>query len=489
MVRMTTVHRAGSALICRSRIRPAGAPLIVLAIVSVLSLGARAYQLGAPCQSPCRTPAAHALIFVENYYIDAAQVIAGIHPPRVLPGGAYPEYHTAPLGSDPNAEHPQGAKLVIAAAIELLGNGPLAWRIGSLLFGSLAILGLYAMVRAAGGRPWLAVGAAALMAADNLMIVSGRIAFLDIYALAPMLWAVALYLRGGVLGTVGAAVLLAVADCMKEDSVYALLVLGLLELLRVLAHHRAADSAHPLPAAWAWRPALTRLATVALGSAALFIVGLWVMGLIAPPFSGDSARPHLITGGPFDHLAYIIHFAAHFTSPGTLTFDASYPWQWLLDLGSITYLRVTPSAGQCFVCNATSLSGVGPHAFHPVSAFIAIISPPIIALAIPALIVCGARELRRRGRAQPLADIELDLLALAWSIGTWAPFALQRALDSRISYFYYMVVVMPGIYIAVASLASLLWRRRSTWLRGLVTVWGLTVLAAAVVMFPFAAIF
>jgi hypothetical protein len=33
---MTTVHRAGSALICRSRIRPAGAPLIVLAIVSVL---------------------------------------------------------------------------------------------------------------------------------------------------------------------------------------------------------------------------------------------------------------------------------------------------------------------------------------------------------------------------------------------------------------------------------------------------------------------
>jgi len=51
-----------------------------------------------------------------------------------------------------------------------------------------------------------------------------------------------------------------------------------------------------------------------------------------------------------------------------------------------------------------------------------------------------------------------------------------------------MVSVMPGIYVAVTYLASLLWRRRSTWLRGLVVVWGLTVLGAAVVMFPIVAI-
>jgi hypothetical protein len=98
------------------------------------------------------------------------------------------------------------------------------------------------------------------------------------------------------------------------------------------------------------------------------------------------------------------------------------------------------------------------------------------------------RSLRRRPPSQSPADVGLAVLAVAWFIGTWVPFELQSALDNRISYLYYMIVVMPGIYLAVTFLASLLWRRRSTWLRGLVTVWGLTVLAAAVVMFPFVAI-
>jgi hypothetical protein len=105
-----------------------------------------------------------------------------------------------------------------------------------------------------------------------------------------------------------AAVLLAVATCRKEVSVYALLVLGLLEAFRVLL--RARDPG--LPEAWAWRPAIKRLATAALGSAALFIAGLWAMGLIATPYAAppgstppplDSQRLH-ITGGPFAHLAH-----------------------------------------------------------------------------------------------------------------------------------------------------------------------------------------
>ena len=113
---MTTV-----ALHRRPRIRlPDRAPLIALALVSVLSLGARAYKLDEPCQSPCTTASEHTLIFDEAYYVNAARVIAGIRPP------AGSHYDQSPLGSDPNAEHPQGAKLVIAAAIELFGDGPFA---------------------------------------------------------------------------------------------------------------------------------------------------------------------------------------------------------------------------------------------------------------------------------------------------------------------------------------------------------------------------
>ena len=41
--------------------------------------------------------------------------------------------------------------MVVAGAIELFGDGPLAWRLPSILLGSLAILGMFALVRAAGG--------------------------------------------------------------------------------------------------------------------------------------------------------------------------------------------------------------------------------------------------------------------------------------------------------------------------------------------------
>jgi hypothetical protein len=80
------------------------------------------------------------------------------------------------------------------------------------------------------------------------------------------------------------------------------------------------------------------------------------------------------------------------------------------------------------------------------------------------------------------------VLAAAWFIGTWLPFELLNLLDNRTSYIYYMIIVMPGIYVAVAYLASLLWRQRSTWLRSAVALWGLTTLVV-VVMFPFVAIF
>ena len=173
----------------------------------------------------------------------------------------------------------------------------MAWRIGSLIFGSLAILGMYALVRAAGGDRWPAVGAAALMACDNLLLIHGRIATLDIYALAPMIWGVALYLRGR---WIGAAVVLALADCMKEIAPYALVVLALVELVRALI---AARIAAP-PEQWHWWPALVRWAACSLLSIGLFIAGLGLMGLIAHPYADAEGR--FITGGPIDALRHII---------------------------------------------------------------------------------------------------------------------------------------------------------------------------------------
>jgi hypothetical protein len=456
-------------------------PLVALALVSVLSLAARGLLLGQPCQSPCTTADQHTLIFDEAYYVNAARVIAGIRP------SAGSHYDHSPLGTDPNAEHPQGAKLIMAAAIEIFGDGPFAWRIGSLIFGSLAILGMFALVRAAGAGRWLALGAAALMACDNLLLVHGRIGTLDIYGVAAMIWGVAFYLRGW---WVAAGVTLAVAECFKEVSVYALLVLGLVELCRVLVALRDPDP----PPGWHWRPALLRLVATAFVSVGVFIGLLGLMGLIAKPYADAEAR--LITGGPFDHLWHMITYGANLTSPGGPQGIASYPWQWLLDLKPITYLRINPS-----------LPGQGLYGIHPVSAFLGIISPPILALAIPG-VVFGVYRFARRRRVVPpepagtedstgaasgpvssrsLGDIQMAILGPAWFIGTWLPYELQSAFDSRTSYLYYMVVVMPGIYVAVTYLVWHAWRL--VWLRGLIVLWGVSVVVGVVLMYPFVAAF
>ncbi|MFZ0043756.1 MAG: phospholipid carrier-dependent glycosyltransferase [Solirubrobacteraceae bacterium] len=478
MVTRTSPPRPASGLsaLIKRLLASSRAPVLGLVIVSILSLGARSLLLDEPCQSPCTHAGQHTLIFDEAYYVNAARVIAGLRPPA----GAH--YADAPLGTDPNAEHPQGAKLVMAAAIDLFGDGPFAWRIGSLLFGSVAILWMWGLVRAAGGGPWTALCAATLMAADNLLLVHGRIGTLDIYVIAAMICGVALYVRGQPLV---AGLALAIAYCFKEVGPYALVVLALLEIGRVVIARRDRAS----PPEWGWRPAGRRLFLTAFTSIGVFLGLLGIMDEIAPPYADSEAK--LITGGPFDHVWHMITYAAGLTSPHGPQGIASYPWQWLLDLKPITYLRINPS-----------LPGDGLFAIHPVSAFFGMMSPAIMAVGIPGLLFCGYRILRGRPRAAPAspamsgvtgprsyANVQLALLAVAWFLGTWLPFEFQSAVDSRTSYIYYMVIVMPGIYLAASYTVSAGWRTRRAWLRGLILVWGLSVLVAVVLMYPFVAAF
>ncbi len=442
------------------------APLVLLAVVSVLSLAARGALLEQPCQSPCTKASQHTLIFDEAYYVNAARVIAGIRPPS----GSH--YADAPLGTDPNAEHPQLAKLIMAGAIDLFGDGPFAWRIGSLIFGSLAILGMYALVRAAGGGRWLALGAATLMAADNLLLVHGRIGTLDIYAVAGMIWGVAFYLRGWPLR---AGLVLAVAAAFKLVAPYAVLVLALIELGRVITAWRARGQ----PPQWRLKPALKRLLLCTFTGVGVFFGLLGIMGQIATPYADADAK--LITGGPFAHMAHMISYAAGLVSPHGPQGIASYPWQWMLDLKPIIYLQINPS-----------LPGNGLYAIHPVSRFLGMMSPPIMVLAIPALLFCAYRIIRPGGADEPS---QVPIVGLAWFLGTWLPFALLSVVDERTSYIYYMVIVMPGVYVAVvymlwrAWLASRGWQRRRTVATAAIGLWWLTVLAAAAVMYPFTPLF
>ncbi len=419
------------------------APLALLALLSVLSLGARLAWLNDPCRSPCTTAADHTLVFDETYYVNAARVIAGLNPPSGAP------YTGSPAGEDPNSEHPQLAKLVIAGAIELFGDGPFAWRIGSVLLGSIAILGMFALVRAAGGGRWPALAASALMASDNLLLVHGRIGTLDIYVLAAMVWGVALYLRGRPLA---AGIVLGVGSCAKLVAPYALLVVALIEALRWLVARRSSGSI----GGYALARRLTLCAASAVG---VFFVLLDVLDRIAPPYDPNARK--LVGGGPFGHFAHMLSFSAAQTSPHGPVGIASYPWEWLGDYKPIVYLNINPGHP------TRGLSGI-----HPAVHFLGMASPPIMLLLLPGLLVAARTLLRFSGEDTPL-------LALAWFAGTWLPFELLSLLLSRTSYLYYMVIVMPGVYMAVVHLFAR-WRPQTWVLVG----WGTLVVVAAIVMYP-----
>ncbi|MGI8430504.1 MAG: glycosyltransferase 87 family protein [Solirubrobacteraceae bacterium] len=500
--------RAVSSASARLRSLPSwrdASPLVLLMAVSVLSLGARGAWLGQPCRTPCRSAADHVLIFDEVYYVNAARVIAGLHPPAGAP------YAGAPAGEDPNAEHPQLAKLIIGGSIDLLGDGPLAWRLGSVVAGSLAILGMFVLVRAAEGGRWPALGAATLMAADNLMLVHGRIGTLDVYVLAAMIWGVASYLRGR---PILAGVLIGLGACTKLLGLYALLVLVLVEALRPLsARDAAGGSAYGVrrgperstsdPAASLARrlkPIIIRLTGCALSAAVVLVAALAALDRIAPPY--DAGTHKLLGGGPFapfHHLAHVLSFAAHQTSARGPRGIASYPWQWLGDYKPIVYLYIDPAH-----------PAEGFHRIHPAVHFLGMVSPPILLLAVPALLLAArallvpafARRAALSGRlGTGVADAfgrlktgvadtpgrmdtaagETDILGLAWFIGTFVPFVLLSLFLSRTSYLYYMLLVMPGIYVATTGLAT----RARSW-RRLRVLWIGAIVVAVVVMYPFA---
>jgi 4-amino-4-deoxy-L-arabinose transferase-like glycosyltransferase len=396
------------------------APLIALALILLYSLGARVFYLGEPCSSPCRTGASHTLIFDEAYYVNAARVIDGIHPPAGAP------YADAPLHEDPNAEHPQLAKLIIAAGIELLGDDPWGWRIGSVIFGLVAILALYALVRAARGSPWLAVGASGVMALDNLMLIHSRIATLDVYFVAMALVAAVFYVRGWALAS---GIALGVASCMKLEALAVVPAFVLYEAFRT---------------GWAWHgdrgvwrtardhaPAL--VITVAVSLVTL-LLGVWVMDVLVPAY--DPGTHITYAGSPFTHIAHMLSYAAQLKAIPNATGISSTPWQWLVDQVPINYARVA----------VNSLADGKTVASRAVFAAKGEINPFVIFLAIPALFAAVAAAWRRRDR--------VAALGAAWCLGTFVPFVIQATVFDRISYLYYMLLVMPGVYLVTAWLFS-----------------------------------
>ena len=380
---------------------------IALGFVALYSAYARLFRLGA----------SRSLIFDETYYVNAARRILGWH----VAAGSH--YALAPAGADPNSEHPPLGKLFMVVGMRLFGDNPLGWRFGSIIAGTAAIVAMYAMARAAHASKGLALAAAAVMALDNLFLVHARIATLDVYVLAFGLVAATAYLRGHPLV---AGAVLGVGACTKLFAFYIPVVLFAFEAGRLIRGRcERADPWRTAAAAAARR--LVIFVAVGVGVYLLVLQGL---DLVVRPYDPNN---NVYFSNALSHTAHMLRFAADQRSPHGPTGIASYPWQWFLNEKQIDYLTVT---------RTVSVGGVVSH--HTLLAFRGAMNPFIIFLAAPALAVAAVGAVAREGE-------DVDLLSVSWVLGIFTPLLLQSVLDQRTSYLYYMLLVMPGIYLASAA--------------------------------------
>lgn len=401
------------------------AAYVYLALVSAFSLGARLWWLTKP-----PADGRSALIFDEQYYVNAARALAGIHPVGTYAG--------APLFHDPNAEHPPLAKLLIALSIKVLGDNAWGWRILPVIFGSLGLLAMYWVVRETGRGRWLALGAATLFAIDNLMLIHGRTALLDIFVVTFMLAAVALYLRGWY---VVAGLTLGIGLCTKLVAVDVVFVVILVELARLLL--RPAGYERP-------RMALLRDRAVPVlqfigVSAVTYVTVLYLLDMVAAPIAGAGTCAYAPGGfhNPIEQTNFMLCYAGKLTSRNGPTGIASYPWQWLLNQVPINYYTI----------NTTVSSGGHAIASYPIVAFQGEMNPAIIFLAVPGFALAVRNGWLHRDA--------FSILCVAWLLGTFIPFVLAAAplgtYGNRTSYLYYMVIVLPGVFAVVAELFSRRW--------------------------------
>ena len=372
------------------------APVILILLIAA-SLGARLAWLDKPDG---------ALIFDEKYYVNAARVILALPVPEGDP------YADRQPGLDPNAEHPPGAKLLIAASMRLFGDNGWGWRLGSVCFGTLSIPLLYGIVRRAGGAEVVALAAAFLYAFDNLVLVHSRIGTLDIYLVFFLLLGVYCYLAGR--PTLAGLALVAATLC-KIGGLYGIAIVAAFEGLRLM-RARVEGGRWPLSGL---RPLL--IMTV------VYLVSLpWLLGFLDSVWSSYK--------NPTDHVRHIVRYSFALTRPEGPQDQESNPWRWLLNEVPMTYLRT----------DLQHLENDQVKATRVVIFFRGAMNPYIIAIA--PLAIAGAAYSAWRRRDDPA------FLVLALFFVTYGPFWPAAMLAHRVSYIFYFLPTIPAVAIGAAQL-------------------------------------
>lgn len=135
---------------------------------------------------------------------------------------AWEWWTTPPPGVAYEWTHPPVAKYFMTAGMLLFGENSLGWRIGSVVFGVISILGLYLLVLAITKNRQVALISAFLVSIEGLHLAQSRIAMNDIYMLAFFIWALYAAVKSR---WKSAAILYGLALATKWSALYGLIPL------------------------------------------------------------------------------------------------------------------------------------------------------------------------------------------------------------------------------------------------------------------------
>ncbi len=375
------------------------------------------------------------LIFDEKYYVNVARIIIGLpHESDVYPD--------APLGLDPNHEHPFLAKGLLALSMKILGDNAWGWRIPSVIFGMVSLLLFYLFVKKITGRSDFAFLSAFILNFDNLFFMHSRIATLDIFMLGFMLLGFYLYVEGKFILS---AFSLALSTLCKIGGLYGFIVIVAYHFLH---HIWRCKEDYQEKVNWkdllGWFEKFT-VVYIVTGVALLAVMDrIWV---------GYS--------NPFDHMAFIYQYTSSLTRIVPEGIE-SYPWQWLLNEVEIPYLTVNVNIYQDSQIVNT----------YPSIAVKGAMTPAIIFLAIPAIIYSAYSFYEDR--------IPYTLFTVLWFAFTYLPFYPMSFIGHRIMYLFYFLNTVPAVSLGISHL--LLDQRPP---RIIILIYCIAVVVAFYLLFPF----
>ncbi len=350
---------------------------------------------------------AGSLIFDEWYYVNVARVILRL--PESLGANGQPPYPIPPNtpGLDPNHEHPPLAKLLIALSMYLIGNNSYGWRIPSVIFGSIAVLVFYLLMKKVATYKMVPLVATFLFSFDNLVFVHSRIATLDIFALTFMLMGLYWYFLGH---SFWSAIAMALSALAKLTGLAGFLIIAVVHAIRFATRSSKVKSWNDF---FSWFEKFFVVYGVSLILLLTIMDWLWV---------GYSS--------PLKHIEDILSYSANLTSqcPNGII---SCPWQWLLNQIQIPYLSVNVSAG-----SVTSTT----------VAFVGAMNPAILYLTIPALFYTAYSYHQKRS--------DLTLVTLIWFAVTYLPYYPAAIFGQRVTYLFYFLATVPAVCAAVAHMIA-----------------------------------